>query len=63
MKIGVPKEILPGETRVAASPDSVKKFTALGVEMLIESGAGEAALISDEMLEDAGARIVPDAGG
>ena len=39
MKIGVPKEILPGETRVAASPDSVKKFTALGVEMLIESGA------------------------
>ena len=61
MKIGVPKEILPGETRVAASPDSVEKFTALGVEMLIESGAGEAALISDEMLEDAGARIVPDA--
>ena len=61
MKIGVPKEILPGETRVAASPDSVKKFTALGVEMLIESGAGEAASISDEMLEDAGARIVPDA--
>ena len=43
MKIGVPKEILPGETRVAASPDSVEKFTALGVELLIESGAGEAA--------------------
>lgn len=61
MKIGVPKEILPGETRVAASPDSVKKFTALGVEMLIQSGAGEAASISDEMLEQAGARIVADA--
>ena len=61
MKIGVPKEILPGETRVAASPDSVKKFTALGVEMLIQTGAGEAASISDEMLEEAGARIVADA--
>ena len=61
MKIGVPKEILPGETRVAASPDSVKKFTALGVEMIIQSGAGEAASISDEMLQEAGARIVPDA--
>ena len=61
MKIGVPKEILPGETRVAASPDSVKKFTALNVEMLVESGAGEAASISDEMLREAGARIVADA--
>ncbi|SVD94083.1 uncharacterized protein METZ01_LOCUS446937, partial [marine metagenome] len=61
MKIGVPKEILPGETRVAASPDSVKKFTALGVEMIIQSGAGEAASISDDMLKEAGARIVSDA--
>ena len=40
MKIGVPKEILPGETRVAASPDSINKFKALGVEILIQSGAG-----------------------
>ena len=61
MKIGVPKEILPGETRVAASPDSVKKFTALGVEMLVQSGAGEAASISDDMLKEAGARIVANA--
>lgn len=61
MKIGVPKEILPGETRVAASPDSVKKFTALGVEILIQSGAGEAASMTDDMLERAGARIVADA--
>ena len=61
MKIGVPKEILPGETRVAASPDSIKKFKALGVEVLIQSGAGEAASMSDEELESAGARIVPDA--
>ena len=61
MKIGVPKEILPGETRVAVSPDSVKKFTSLGVEMLIQSGAGEAASMSDESLREAGATIVPDA--
>ncbi len=61
MKIGIPKEILPGETRVAASPDSVKKFTSLNVEMLIQSGAGEAASISDDMLQEAGARIVADA--
>ena len=61
MKIGVPKEILPGETRVAASPDSIKKFTALGVEFLIQSGAGKAASMSDEMLQSAGARIVADA--
>jgi NAD(P) transhydrogenase subunit alpha len=61
MKIGVPKEILPGETRVAASPDSIKKFIGLGVEFLVQSGAGETASMSDEMLESAGARIVADA--
>ncbi len=61
MKIGVPKEILPGETRVAASPDSIKKFISLGVEILIQSGAGEAASMSDADLEGAGAKIVPDA--
>ena len=61
MKIGVPKEIAPGETRIAASPDSVKKFSALDVEVLIESGAGAGAQMSDEALAGAGARIMPDA--
>ena len=61
MRIGVPKEIVPGETRIAASPDSIKKFTALGVEMMVESGAGVGAQMSDEVLAEAGARIVPDA--
>lgn len=61
MKIGVPKEIAPGETRIAASPDSVKKFSALDVEVLIESGAGAGAQMSDEALTGAGARIMPDA--
>ena len=61
MRIGVPKEIVPGETRIAASPDSIKKFTALGVEVLVESGAGAGAQMSDEALAEAGAHIVVDA--
>ena len=61
MRIGVPKEIVPGETRIAASPDSIKKFTALGVEVLVESGAGGGAQMSDEVLAEAGADIVVDA--
>ena len=61
MRIGVPKEIVPGETRVAASPDSIKKFTALGVEVLVETGAGAGAQMADEVLAEAGARIVVDA--
>ena len=61
MRIGVPKEIVPGETRVAASPDSIKKFAALGVEVLVESGAGAGAQMSDEVLAEAGAKIVVDA--
>ena len=60
MRIGVPKEIVPGETRIAASPDSIKKFTALGVEVLVESGAGANAQMSDEVLAEAGAHIVVD---
>ena len=61
MRIGVPKEIVPGETRIAASPDSIRKFTALGVEVLVESGAGVGAQMSDEALAEAGAHIVVDA--
>lgn len=40
MKIAVAKEIDPLEPRVAASPDTVKKFKALGAEVVIEPGAG-----------------------
>jgi len=58
MKIGIPKEIRPGETRVAASPDAVKRFKALGVEVLVEAGAGAKAFIPDGAFEAAGARIV-----
>ena len=58
MKIGIPKEIRAGETRLAASPDSVKRFAGLGAELLIETGAGAHAAITDEALHAAGARIV-----
>lgn len=43
MIIGVPKETLAGEARVAATPETVKKFVALGYKVVIQSGAGVAA--------------------
>ena len=61
MKIGVPKEIIPGETRVALIPDTVAQLTKKGVEVLVESGAGVTASFLDEAYEKAGATVVPDA--
>jgi NAD(P) transhydrogenase subunit alpha len=57
MKIAVIRETAPGETRVAAIPETVKKFAGLGAEMAVEAGAGEAASISDADFEGAGATI------
>jgi H+-translocating NAD(P) transhydrogenase subunit alpha len=59
--IGVPKEIFPGEKRVATVPDVVPKLAKLGFSVIVQSGAGEAASISDEAYAAAGARVVPDA--
>ncbi|WP_321344816.1 Re/Si-specific NAD(P)(+) transhydrogenase subunit alpha [Breoghania sp.] len=61
MKIGVPLERDAVETRVAATPDTVKKYIALGFEVLVEKGAGKASRIPDAEFKDAGAKIVPDA--
>lgn len=58
MIIGVPKETLPGETRVAATPTSVAKLLKLGFDVFIESKAGEGASFTDEMYESAGGKIV-----
>ena len=58
MKIGVPKERRPHELRVAASPDTVKRLTGDGVEVLVEKGAGAGALMPDEAFAAAGAQIV-----
>ena len=62
MKIAIVKERRPHETRVAATPETVKKLSALGVEeIVIEAGAGAAASYTDQAYADAGAMIVPDA--
>ena len=62
MKIAIVKERRPHETRVAATPETVKKLMALGVEeIVIEAGAGAAASYTDQAYADAGAMIVPDA--
>ncbi len=55
MKIAVLKERAAGETRVAATPETVKKFIGLGNEVAVESGAGDHASISDAAFADAGA--------
>jgi len=61
MRLAVPKERLSDELRVAASPDSIKKLTALGFDVAVESGAGEGASFSDDALKEAGASIAADA--
>jgi len=61
MKIAVLKETRAGETRVAASPESVKKFTGLGATVAVQSGAGADAQFSDEAYKEAGAEISPSA--
>mgnify|MGYP000421472672 CR=1 FL=1 len=57
MLIGVPAETLPGETRVAVTPETVKKLKAAGHTLRIQSGAGVAASATDEALVAAGAEI------
>ncbi|PKP76103.1 MAG: NAD(P)(+) transhydrogenase (Re/Si-specific) subunit alpha, partial [Alphaproteobacteria bacterium HGW-Alphaproteobacteria-3] len=61
MKLAIPKERLDGETRVAASPETVKKLTALGLEVIVETGAGEQASIADQVYAEAGAAIAQSA--
>jgi H+-translocating NAD(P) transhydrogenase subunit alpha len=61
MKIAILKERRPHETRVAATPETVKKLKALGAEVTIEAGAGLSAAYTDQAFTDAGANIVPDA--
>ncbi|AZG07557.1 Re/Si-specific NAD(P)(+) transhydrogenase subunit alpha [Pigmentiphaga sp. H8] len=61
MKIGVPTEIRPGETRVAATPETVKKLSAGGNQVLVQAGAGRQASFPDEAYAAAGATLVPDA--
>ena len=58
MLIGVPAETDPAETRVAATPETVKKFVGLGAEVAVEHGAGAKAGFPDAEYQSAGARLV-----
>ncbi len=58
MLIGVAAETDPAETRVAATPETVKKFIGLGAEVAVERGAGDKAGVPDRDYESAGARLV-----
>ena len=57
MRIGVPKETRPGETRAAATPKTVAQLIALGYDVCVESGAGALASFTDHAYEEAGASI------
>ena len=56
MKIGVPQETCTGETRVASTPEVVKKLVKTGFQVLIETGAGAASHYPDDQYREAGAR-------
>lgn len=60
MIIGIPKEIMHDEGRVSAIPETVRKMTALGATVLVESGAGAGSFFSDEEYRAAGAELVRD---
>jgi NAD(P) transhydrogenase subunit alpha len=58
MKIGIPREIAPFERRVAIVPETVRKLAPRKIEVLVQSGAGEGAFVSDAEYRDAGATVV-----
>ena len=58
MKLAVPKELRPGEQRVALVPAELTRLTAIGVEVSVQAGAGALALYPDEDYEAAGAKVV-----
>jgi len=60
MTIGIPKEIMHGERRVAAAPEVVKKMTAGGAKVLVEKGAGEGSYFNDAAFADAGAVMLDE---
>lgn len=61
VKVAVPRETAAGETRVALVPESVGKLVKAGIEVVVESGAGTAASVSDAAYEKAGAKVVASA--
>ncbi|MBI4592854.1 MAG: Re/Si-specific NAD(P)(+) transhydrogenase subunit alpha [Candidatus Rokubacteria bacterium] len=61
MKVGVPKEIVPGERRVALVPETVARLVKAKVDVVIQAGAGEEAFLPDADYRAAGATLAPDA--
>ena len=61
MYIGIPKEVLPAEKRVAALPETVKKYVEMGFKVLVETCAGAGVFVQDSDYVAAGAEIVSDA--
>jgi len=61
MRIGVPREVEPGERRVAATPESLRKLRELGFEVQVERGAGSGAGIADEAYAETGATLAESA--
>ncbi|VVC77242.1 NAD(P) transhydrogenase subunit alpha part 1 [Aquicella siphonis] len=60
MKIGIPREVMPGEKRVAAVPETVSRMIKAGMEVAVESGAGLLSHIEDKDYQQAGAVIASD---
>ncbi len=60
MRIGVPKETAAGEHRVALVPEVVGKLKAMGLDVVVQSGAGADALLPDAAFADAGAQLTAD---
>jgi H+-translocating NAD(P) transhydrogenase subunit alpha len=58
MKVGIPKEIFPHELRVAATPDTVETMIKAGLQVVVETGAGDAASFSDAAYAEAGAAVL-----
>jgi NAD(P) transhydrogenase subunit alpha len=61
MKIGIPKETVEGERRVALVPEVARKLTGAGFDVVVERGAGGEAMIPDALFEAAGATLTDDA--
>jgi NAD(P) transhydrogenase subunit alpha len=60
MIVGIPKEIMHGERRVSAIPETVKKMVNDGLEVLVQNGAGDEAFYHDEAYQEAGAILIND---
>jgi H+-translocating NAD(P) transhydrogenase subunit alpha len=63
VKVAIPKETAAGERRVALVPDTATKLIAAGLQVSIQSGAGQAAYLTDSAYEAVGVTVVPDAAG